>query len=277
MRLRQILTGFFIVLLMLIGGCARFFSPWFPPPQKEYQEWGSEHAWLGKELSESAKKESTRLHTLLAAEYYHRGQLKVAIEEANKSLSTNSNYAPAYNVLGLIYMNLHEDKLAQQNFERALEIAPNDSEIHNNFGWFLCQRKPEQMDQAMKHFMAALKDPLYSTPEMCYANAGVCELSRGNYKSAEEFYHKALALKREYLPALIGLTKINLISGNLVAAKLNLSRYMRTSTPTAEGLWLGMKIERKTGNRQAAASYALKLNKHFPNSKEAIALRNGEF
>ena len=70
---------------------------------------------------------------------------------------------------------------------------------------------------------------------------------------------------------------MNFISGNLAAAKLNLSRYMRTSTPTAESLWLGMKIERKAGNRQAAASYASQLNKRFPNSKEAIALRNGEF
>jgi len=275
--MRQILTGFFIVLLMLMGGCASFFAPWFPPTQKGALELESEHVWLGKEQSESAKKESTKLHTLLAGEYFNRGQYKVAIDEANKSLRTNSNYAPAYNVLGLVYMNLKEDKVAQQNFERALGIAPDDSEIHNNFGWFLCQRKPEQMDQAIKHFMAALKDPLYSTPEMAYANAGTCELSRGNYKSAEEFFQKALALKPKYSPALIGLTEMNFISGNLAAAKLNLSRYMRTSTPTAESLWLGMKIERKAGNRQAAASYASRLNKRFPNSKEAIALRKGEF
>jgi len=275
--MRQILTGFFIVVMMLMGGCARFFSPWFPPTQKEFSELKSEHVWLGKEQSESAKKESTRLHTLLAGEYYNRGQFKVAIDEVNKSLRNNSNYAPAYNVLGLVYMDLHEDKLAQQNFERALGITPDDSETHNNFGWFLCQRKPEQMDQAIKHFMAALKDPLYSTPEMSNANAGTCELSRGNYKSAEEFFQKALALKPKYSPALIGLTEINFISGNLAAAKLNLSRYMQASTPTAKSLWLGMKIERKAGNRQAAASYASQLNKRFPNSKEAIALRNGEF
>ena len=275
--MRQILTGFFIVLLMLMGGCASFFAPWFPPTQKEFPELESEHVWLGKEQSESAKKESTKLHTLLAGEYYNRGQYKVAIDEVNKSLRNNSNYAPAYNVFGLIYMDLHDDKLAQQNFERALGIAPDDSEIHNNFGWFLCQRKPKQMDQAIKHFMAALKDPLYPTPEMSNANAGTCELSRGNYKSAEDFFQKALALKPKYSPALIGLTEMNFISGNLAAAKLNLSRYMRTSTPTAESLWLGMKIERKAGNRQAAASYASQLNKRFPNSKEAIALRNGKF
>ena len=276
--MKQILTSFLIALLILIGGCASFFAPWFPPKQKDVpKEWVSENNWLGREQSESAKKESVRLHTLLAGEYYNRGQYKVAIDEANEALRTNSDYAPAYNVLGLIYMKLHEDKLAQQNFERALEIAPNDSETHNNFGWFLCQHRPEQMDQAMKHFKAAQKDPLYSTPEMSNTNAGTCELSRGNYRSAEEYFQKALVLKPGYSPALIGLAEMHFKSGNLTAAKSNLSRYMQASTPTAESLLLGVKIERKTGNRQSAASYASQLNKRFPNSKEAIALRNGKF
>jgi len=276
--MRQLLTSFLIALFILIGGCASFFAPWFPPKQKGAQEeLKSEHTWLGQEQSESAKIESTKLHTLLAGEYYSRGQYKVAIEEANEALSGNSSYAPAYNVLGLVYMDLNEDRLAQQNFERALDIAPNDPEIHNNFGWFLCQRRPEQMDQAVKHFEIALKDPLYSTPEMANTNAGTCELSRGNYRSAEEYFQKALILKPKYSPALIGLTKTHYSSGNLAAAKLNLARYMHTSTPTAESLWLGVKIERKAGNRQSAASYASQLKKRFPDSKEAIALSKGEF
>jgi len=138
--MRLIMTGFLVTLLILTSGCASFFAPWFPSKEKETQEeLKSEHAWLGKEQSESAKKESTALHTQLAGAYYSRGQYKIAIEEANKALSTNPSYAPAYNVLGLVYMNLHEDKLAKENFERALEIEPKDSETHNNFGWFLCQ------------------------------------------------------------------------------------------------------------------------------------------
>lgn len=276
--MRQILTSFLVAFFIVIGGCASFFAPWFPPKQKEAQgEFKSEHAWLGKEQSESEKKQSATLHTLLAGEYYSRGQYKVAIEEANQAINKNSNYAPAYNVLGLVYMKLREDKLAQQNFERALDIAPNDSETHNNFGWFLCQRKPEQMDQAMKHFKAALKDSLYSTPEMSSTNAGTCELSRGNYTSAEGYFQRALVLKRKYPPAFIGLAKMYFLSRNLEAAKLNLAHYMHVSTPTAESLWLGVKIERKSGNRQSAASYASQLKKRFPDSEEAIALSNGKF
>ncbi len=275
--MRRMLTGFFVTLLILTSGCASFFAPWFPPKEKGFQELRSEHSWLGKEQSESAKKTSIVLHTQLAGAYYNRGQFKIAIDEATKALNNNPDYAPAYNVLGLIYMDLHEDKLAKENFERALEIAPKDPEAHNNFGWFLCQRMPEQMDQAIKHFMAALKISLYPTPEMPNTNAGICELSRGSYKSAERFFQQALALKPTYSQALIGMAETHFMSGNLPAARLNLLHYMRISTPTAKSLLLGVRIERKSGNRQSAASYASQLSKRFPNSDETAALRNGKF
>jgi len=276
--MRLILTGFLVTLLILTSGCASFFAPWFPPKEKEVQEdLKSEHSWLGKEQTEKEKEASAVLHTQLAGAYYNRGQYKIAIDEANKALNANPDYAPAYNVLGLVYMNLKEDKLAKENFDRALEIAPNDPETHNNYGWFLCQRMPEQMDRAMKHFMAALKDSLYTTPEMSNTNAGTCELSRGSYKSAERFFQQALALKPEYSQALIGMAETHFMTGNLPAARLNLSHYMRTSTPTAKSLLLGVRIERKSGNRNSAASYASQLTKRFPNSDEAAALRNGKF
>lgn len=276
--MRLLIKGLFIIVFLVTSGCASFFRPWFPPKEKEIQEeLKSEHAWLGKEQSESDKEKSAVLHTQLAGAYYNRKQYKIAIDEANKALKNNSSYAPAYNVLGLVYMDLREDKLAKENFERALNFASDDSETHNNFGWFICQRMPENMDQAMKHFMAALNDPLYSTPEMSNTNAGSCELSRGNYKSAEKFFQQALALRPGYPQALIGIAEVHFMNGSLSAARLNLSRYMRVTTPTAKSLLLGVKIERKSGNHQSAASYASQLNKYFPNSDEATDLRNGKF
>ena len=80
-----------------------------------------------------------------------------------------------------------------------------------------CQR---QMDQAMKHFMTALKDSLYSTPEMANTNAGTCELSRGSYKSAERFFQRALVLKPSYSQALIGMAETHFMSGNLTCGQV---------------------------------------------------------
>ncbi|SFP32804.1 type IV pilus assembly protein PilF [Nitrosomonas cryotolerans] len=227
------------------------------------------------EQSSSRARQSAKIHTELAAEYYNRGQLKVAMEEAADALQADPDYAPAYNVTGLIYMSLHKDILARNNFEHALKISPNDSEVHNNFGWFLCQRIPNKIDRAVEHFMMALNDPLYSTPEKSYTNAGICELKRDQYKTASVFFHKALSIQSMHSPALIGLIEVDLRSGDPVTAKSKLLRYMQHSALTPESLWLAIQIERKIGDRYAEDSYVFQLQKYFPDSKEAAALREG--
>ena len=85
-----------------------------------------------------------RLHTDLAAGYYERGQMDVALDELTIAVTLDPNYAQAYNVYGLVYSVLGEDRKAEQNFERALALAPNDSDIHHNWGWYLCQHKRER-------------------------------------------------------------------------------------------------------------------------------------
>ena len=67
-----------------------------------------------------------RVHTDLAAEYYQRGNMGVALEELRVATRADSSYAPAHSLLGLVYMDLKEQSQAAQSFERALSLAPND-------------------------------------------------------------------------------------------------------------------------------------------------------
>ena len=67
-------------------------------------------------------------------------QYKIALDELRKAIMADSGYGPAYNVYGLVYMDLAEDKLAEENFRRAIELNPNNSDARTNFGWFLCTR-----------------------------------------------------------------------------------------------------------------------------------------
>lgn len=216
-----------------------------------------------------------KIHTDLAANYYSIGQLGVALQEVTEALKAEPNYAPAYNVRGLVYMDLREDGTAEENFQRSLKIAPQDSDAHNNYGWFLCQRKREQ--DAIKHFLAALKNPLYATPEKSYMNAGICSRNQGDNKGAVEFFQKALLIRPTLPQALLGLADINFTSGDAGAAKGYLAQYMQVAPQSPEALWLGVRIERKLGDRNAEASYSLQLQKRFPDSKEALALKSGKY
>ncbi|MDH5479572.1 MAG: type IV pilus biogenesis/stability protein PilW [Nitrosomonas sp.] len=230
---------------------------------------------LTKEQQANRNQESARIHTELAAEYYYRGQMRVAIEEVDKALKAIPNYAPAYNVLGLVNMSLNENQQARNNFKKALRYTPTDPEINNNYGWFLCERFPDQMDDAIDHFMTALKDPLYDTPERSYANAGICELRRDNRTEALAFFRHALSIKSNFPTAVYGLIEVDFKNGDLTSAKSKLTTFMQHSRPTPESLWLAVQIEGALGDHLAEESYRFQLLKHFPDSKEAIALRKG--
>jgi type IV pilus assembly protein PilF len=216
------------------------------------------------------------LHTQLGAGYYELRNFAVALEELNEALRADPNHGPAYNMLGLVYMELREDAAAEQNFERALRINPLDSDANNNYGWFLCQRKRHA--EGIKHFMTAVKNPLYQSPDKSFVNAGMCARAAGDDAAALQYFERALATQPSQPQALFHLADLAFRRGEIPAAKGYLTRLSRAvPSLNAEVLWLALRIERRLGDREAEASYGLQLRRNFPNSREAQALLNRQY
>lgn len=223
----------------------------------------------------SDARQRAQVHTDLGAAYFSVGQLGVALEELNVAIRADSGFAPAYNMLGLVYMTLREDGKAEENFRRSLSLSSADSDANNNYGWFLCQRG--KVDDSIRYFMAALKNPLYTTPEKSYLNAGICARKKNDDVEAEEFLLKALRLQPRQPQALFHLADINFKRGNYDESKKFINQFSQIAAPTPESLWLGIRIERRLGNRSDEASYGLQLRKTFPDSPEAQAFRSGKY
>lgn len=218
---------------------------------------------------------SAKVHTELAGMYYERAQMGIALGEIDLALQANPNYAPAYSVRGLIHMTLREDKEADDDFQQSLRLDKGDSEAHNNYGWFLCQRGKEK--ESIAHFLAALKNPLYGTPERAYLNAGLCSRKAGNSKDAEEFLQRALLIQPGLPQALLAMAELSFASSDYAAAKKYFTRFSeKTDSLTAEQLWLAVRIERKVGDRNSEASYGLQLRKRFPDARETKLLMHGK-
>lgn len=216
------------------------------------------------------------IHTQLGAAYFELGNFPVALEELNEALKADANHAPAHNMLALLYMELREDALAQQSFDRALRLSPLDSDVHNNYGWFLCQRK--RHEEGIKYFMSALKNPLYATPEKSFVNAGLCARDRGDDAGAAQYFERALAVQPLQPQALYQLADLAFKRGDVPQARVYLTRLNKSGVAlSAEALWLALRIERRTGDRDAEANYGLQLRRNFPNSRETQALLNRQF
>jgi len=215
------------------------------------------------------------IHTELAAAYYGREQFAVALQELGIALQADPTYAPGYNVRGLIRMALLEDEQAQADFKRSIKIDKNYSDAYNNFGWFLCQRG--RAKESLPQFLEALKNPLYATPEIAYANAGLCALKAGELSNAESYLQRALIMHPSMPEALYGFADVSFAKADYASAKSYLLRFQQsTQELNANQLWLAIRIERKMHDRNSEASYALQLSKRFPDSREAQLLQMGE-
>jgi type IV pilus assembly protein PilF len=222
---------------------------------------------------------SARLHTELGAGYYSRGQYAVALQELRKALEAENAYAPAYSILGLVHAELREDKQAEAHFLRAVELSPNYSEARNNFGLFLCQRgRPVE---SLKHFEVALTNPLYATPEKALANAGNCALEQGDLAQAELYFVRALKRVPNQSTALLGIAEVHYRQGRWLAARSVLRQYTTlfgdVSAISAQALWLGVRTERRLGDREAEANYGALLRRRFPESMQAQWLMTSQY
>lgn len=235
--------------------------------------WGVAQPLWADDMSDETKR--AQIHTELGAGYFGMGKLGIALEELTIAIKADSKYAPAYNMLGLLYMELREFDKAGENFKRSLSLDSNSSEAHNNYGWFLCQRNRE--DEAIGHFMSALKNPLYATPEKAYLNAGECSLKKGDDKGAEEFFLRALKFQPAPAQALWHMANLNFRNANYSEAQRYLDSFTKEGGQTRESLWLGARIAHRIGNRDAEERYGAQLRTHFPDSREALAYRNGQF
>lgn len=224
--------------------------------------------------NDSDARNRARIHTELAAGYLELGNLSVALEEVNEAIRADANYGPAYNLSALVHAALKDDRLAEQQFERALRLNPTDSDAHNNYGMFLCQRKREA--DGVRHFLQALRNPLYQTPERSYLNAGVCSRRRGDMVAAQDYFERALKTRPNQPQALYQLADMSYERGNYLEARPYAARLADLS-PNAETLWLALRVERRLGDRNAEASYAAQLRRSYPDSAEARALAAGRY
>ena len=212
------------------------------------------------------------VHTALAGEYYQRGNFVVALSETRAAIKDDSSYFGAYNMQGLILMELKEDELARDSFNQALRLTPNNPEVLNNYGWFLCIRANETQ-RGLDLMKRAQEDKMYPTPEKAYLSAGLCLRRVGRDAEAEDQLRRAVLIRPDLIGALYNLAQITFARGSMTDAENYLLRYMRlTSQPSLEALVMGVKIARARSDPGAEQSYLQQMRRRFPDSPEFAEL-----
>jgi len=245
------------------------------PPSSQRQEPVAVPGGSGTSNADSETRRRAQIRLELATGYYQQGNYNQALEELRSSLSIDPTNAQAYGLLGLVYMDLGDRQRAEESFQRALRIAPEDSELLNNYGWYLCQT--DRPRESIAQFQAALKNPLYATPARPLHNAGICSMRAGDATGAEAYFQRSFQIDPRNPVAMYHLGELYLKRGDLERARFMSQRLLQSYPASAETLWLAIRVDRKAGDRDSFASLSSQLRRQFPASREANLLQRGAF
>jgi type IV pilus assembly protein PilF len=237
---------------------------------------GTQELKTASDQTAAEKRAAIRLQ--LAIGYYQDGKLEVALDEVKQAIAANPGLADAYGVRALIYTAMGELALAEENYQRALRLAPRNPELSNNYGSFLCQNgRPAQ---GIAYFEAALKNPAYQSPVKALLNAGSCSLKTRNFDAAERYLLDALRYEPELPTTNANLARVYYERRDYARAGFFINRLKaaaKLDALSADVLWLAIKVERKLGEKASEASMVTQLRRRHPGSAEYAAFQRGAF
>ncbi|MBU1237185.1 MAG: type IV pilus biogenesis/stability protein PilW [Gammaproteobacteria bacterium] len=254
---------FVVVLTGLLAGCGSI------PQGRD----GEQQTPVSQQEVVGEARRAAKAHADLGMAYMSQGQLSIALDEARKAVEADASYPLGHNVLGLVQMYLKENRAAEESFDRALQLAPGDPEINNNYGWFLCQTGRE--GKSIAYFETASKNTLFATPTKPLTNAAMCSIMVGDDRNGEAFLRRALTADPRNSDAIFLLTELYYRTDRAADARVQLANLHELVAPTAQSVWLGLRIERALGDRSGERRYGMQLRRDFRDSREYQFLKQG--
>jgi type IV pilus assembly protein PilF len=216
-----------------------------------------------------------RIRLELASNYFENGQINVALDEVKQAISADSAYADAFNLRGLIYMQMKDFPQAEDSFRRALALRVGDPNVQHNYGWLLCQQ--QKYAEADPLFDRALTNPTYTARAKTLMAKGLCQMSAGQFDEAEGLLIKSYELDAGNPVVGYNLAALLFRRNEMTRAQFYIRRLNNSQFANAESLWLGVKVERALGDTVAMRQLSEQLRKRFPDSREQGASERGAF
>jgi type IV pilus assembly protein PilF len=209
-------------------------------------------------------------NTELGVAFMRRGDLALAQSRLDLALKENPDDPDVHSARALLFDRLGDSEQADREFREALRLAPKRPDLQNNYAVYLCSHG--RVDEGVQTFIAAARNPLYTTPEVAYDNAGVCLRSVHRDVAAGQMFRDALAIRPTFAQALWEIADLDFSQGRLAQARQEIEAFLASNQETPDLLLLAVKVTRAQGDRLDAELYARRLQLDFPDSDQAREL-----
>lgn len=221
----------------------------------------------GQPVPEKVSKEGAlQDYITLATGYMGEGKREQALRAINKGLEIDSGSAAMLNVLAYYYTTDSENKLAEQQYKKAIRSDSSYTASYLNYGIFLYRAK--RFDEACSMFAKATEDVMYANRDDAFLNYGICLRQQGKMKEAEESLRRSYVNNSRNPGVILELAQLKFETGSFEESQQFYDKFLTMSRQTPKSLWLGIRLMHVAGKEDQLASYALFLKNEFPGSLE---------
>ncbi len=128
-------------------------------------------------------------HITLGLSYEQKGEYDFAVQEYKKAIKmTDADFRPFF-YAGNVYYKIKDYKLSETYYNKALKIAPDSGDIHNNLAWvYIDTGKYEDAGKEANKALRIKKSPYYlNTLAHVYYRMG-------RYRDAKDVLEEAMTL-----------------------------------------------------------------------------------
>jgi type IV pilus assembly protein PilF len=208
------------------------------------------------------KEAAAKNRVSLGLTYLSNGNFSQAKANLDKALNFAPKSADAHFAMAYYYQQVDELILAEEYYLQALKFAPENPNIINSYGAFLCELG--RYEKAKSYLLKAATSKRYISVAETYENLAICAVDQGKIDEAIGFLDLALNHQPTRSKSLYFLAQLKKEQGNYDEAKKLLWKYDRVSRFSPESLWLSYEIAQGLGDTKAALGYGELMQSMFP-------------
>ena len=129
------------------------------------------------------------IHVSLGVTYLQQGNLEKARMALNQALLNQPHEPAGWGAMGYLEEISGNLRLAEIDYQQAIQLAPRLGDGHNNYGIFLCRHG--QPRAGIKELLIAAQTSSYVYRAAAFQNAGLCALKIPDPPAAQQYFKKA--------------------------------------------------------------------------------------
>jgi type IV pilus assembly protein PilF len=209
--------------------------------------------------------EAAKTRMSLGLTYLQNNNYTQAKKNLDKALEFNPRSADVQFAMAYYYQLVGDNLRAEEYYETAIDLAPNNGDIANSYGAFRCQNG--EYEKAKAYFFDAINNRLYANAAQTYENLALCAQSQGKLDEAIGYFQDALKHQPARGKSLFLLSELYTVSEQWELAESTLRKYERVAKVTPDSLWLAYEIAKGKGDLETAKGYGEMMMSLFPESE----------